>query len=89
MSRVTQAPVTDEAGFEVLSTSECLRLLERGGLGQVTLPGGDEAPTVRTVNFVLDATQPTVTIDQAVGQSDPTATTPIAVRTVDPVLMRA
>ena len=49
-----EAPVIDEAGFEVLSRSECLRLLERGGLGQVTLPGDDDTPAVRPVNFVLD-----------------------------------
>jgi 1-acyl-sn-glycerol-3-phosphate acyltransferase len=52
---VNEVAQVDEAGFEVLSPSECMRLLERGGLGQVTLPADDAGvPGVRTVNFALD-----------------------------------
>lgn len=51
---MTDALQVDEAGFEVLPRSECLRLLRPGGVGQVVLPTEDRVPTVRTVNFALD-----------------------------------
>ena len=48
-----RATTVDQVGLEVLDAAACRRLLERGGVGRVALPG--DPPVVRPVNFVLDA----------------------------------
>ena len=42
----------DDAGLEVLSETECRRLLDAGGVGRVAVPA--DPPIVRPVNFALD-----------------------------------
>jgi 1-acyl-sn-glycerol-3-phosphate acyltransferase/nitroimidazol reductase NimA-like FMN-containing flavoprotein (pyridoxamine 5'-phosphate oxidase superfamily) len=42
----------DGSGLTVLSSDECTRLLARGGVGRIAVPG-EHAPTVRPVNFGL------------------------------------
>jgi uncharacterized protein len=42
----------DTRGFTVLARDECMRLLERGGLGRIAVPG-EPVPTMRPVNFAL------------------------------------
>ena len=39
-------------GFKVLTRRDCLRLLERGGVGRIAVPG-QSVPTIRPVNFAL------------------------------------
>ncbi len=39
-------------GFTVLTRQDCMRLLERGGVGRIAVPGRP-APTMRPVNFAL------------------------------------
>lgn len=43
----------DGSGLTVLSRDECIRLLGRGGVGRIAVPG-EKAPTVRPVNFALE-----------------------------------
>ena len=42
----------DAGGFSVLSRADCMRLLERGGVGRIAVPG-ESVPTMRPVNFAL------------------------------------
>ena len=46
------ADPVDGNGITVLTSDECTRLLECGGVGHVAVPG-EHAPTVRPVNFGL------------------------------------
>ena len=43
----------DAGGFSVLSRADCMRLLERGGVGRIAVPG-EPVPTMRPVNFALE-----------------------------------
>jgi 1-acyl-sn-glycerol-3-phosphate acyltransferase/nitroimidazol reductase NimA-like FMN-containing flavoprotein (pyridoxamine 5'-phosphate oxidase superfamily) len=47
-----RADSVDDSGLTVLTSEECTRLLERGGVGRIAVPG-EQAPTVRPVNFGL------------------------------------
>lgn len=42
----------DARGFAVLTRYDCMRLLERGGVGRIAVPG-EPVPTMRPVNFAL------------------------------------
>lgn len=45
--------MTTAPGLEAFDPDECRRRLGRGGIGRIALRGGEAAPTLRPVNFVL------------------------------------
>jgi nitroimidazol reductase NimA-like FMN-containing flavoprotein (pyridoxamine 5'-phosphate oxidase superfamily) len=46
------AEPVDNSGLAILIRADCMRLLERGGVGRIAV-AGEPVPTVRPVNFAL------------------------------------